>query len=74
MIGTLILVYLFSLAVYLAIAVIWIAGVISVIKTDESQVQQLPKLGWLLVVILLGPIGAGIWWMMGRKPSSAHTK
>lgn len=49
----------------LALAV-WAYCVFDVIATDESRVQHLPKLPWLLIVLLFPVIGAVAWLVLGR--------
>jgi hypothetical protein len=35
-------------------------------RTDESQVRNLPKWAWILIIILLGTIGPIAYWIAGR--------
>lgn len=34
--------------------------------TDASEIRNLPKWGWLLIIILIGTIGAIAYWIAGR--------
>ena len=36
-------------------------------RADESQIRNLPKWGWLLIIILLGPIGPIAYLVAGRN-------
>ena len=45
---------------------LWIFGIFDVITTESSSVRNLPKLAWVLLVIIIGPIGAGAWLFLGR--------
>ncbi|MCW2596505.1 MAG: hypothetical protein QOJ37_2609 [Pseudonocardiales bacterium] len=45
---------------------VWIFCIIDVITTPEKQVRNLPKLFWLLIVILLVDIGSIAWLFAGR--------
>lgn len=45
---------------------LWIFCLIDVITTDESQMRNLPKAAWLLVVLLLFDIGSIVWLVAGR--------
>ena len=45
---------------------IWIYCIFEVIASDASSVRNLPKLAWLVIVVLLGPIGALAWLFLGR--------
>ena len=35
-------------------------------RTDESQIRNLPKWGWILIIILIGTIGPIAYWIAGR--------
>lgn len=48
----------------------WIWALLDVISTDGSMCRNLPKLMWIILVVILGPIGALIWLLLGR-PSKA---
>ena len=50
----------------LAVVVFWIWCIFDVIATDESLVRNMPKLMWLLVVIILPTVGAVAWLVLGR--------
>ena len=44
----------------------WIWAIFDVIATDGDRCRNLPKLLWLVLVILLSTIGAAAWLMLGR--------
>jgi hypothetical protein len=46
--------------------VLWIYCIYDVITTDQSLVQHLPKLVWLLIVVLLSDLGSLLWLAFGR--------
>lgn len=46
---------------------LWIFCIIDVITTPESASRNLPKLAWLLIVILLMDIGSIAWLIAGRN-------
>ncbi|MFL6240382.1 MAG: PLD nuclease N-terminal domain-containing protein [Actinomycetes bacterium] len=50
----------------LAILALWFYCVLDVITTDEALVRNLPKMTWVLIVILLFDIGAIAWLIAGR--------
>ena len=35
-------------------------------RTDESQIRNLPKWGWILIIILIGTVGPIAYWVAGR--------
>lgn len=45
---------------------VWIFCIIDVITTPEQRIRNLPKLLWLLIVILLVDIGSIAWLIAGR--------
>ena len=49
----------------------WIWALIDCISSDSAMVRNLPKLGWLVIVILLFGIGAILWLLLGR-PLNKH--
>lgn len=51
---------------------LWVFCVLDVITTDESRVRNLPKLLWLVVVLLLPDIGSVAWLVAGRPRGRAH--
>jgi len=46
--------------------ILWIYCIYDVITTDEALVQHLPKLVWLLIVVLLADLGSLLWLAFGR--------
>ena len=50
---------------------LWLFCIIDVITTDESQCRNLPKLVWILLVLLLPDIGSIAWLVAGRQWASA---
>ncbi|WP_345542904.1 PLD nuclease N-terminal domain-containing protein [Microbacterium jejuense] len=45
---------------------IMIAALVDIIRRDEAQLRYLPKMGWVIVVILLPLIGTLLWFTIGR--------
>lgn len=50
----------------LVLVALWIFCILDVIATDEVLVRNLPKLLWLLVVIILPSVGSIAWLILGR--------
>jgi len=46
--------------------VLWIYCIYDVITTDDAIIRHLPKIVWLLIVILLSDIGSILWLALGR--------
>lgn len=51
---------------------LWLFCLIDVITTDEAHMRNLPKLAWVLIVLLLLDVGSILWLVAGRVwPSGA---
>ncbi|MGD0880132.1 MAG: PLDc N-terminal domain-containing protein [Acidimicrobiales bacterium] len=46
--------------------ILWIYCIYDVITTDDVLVQHLPKLVWLVLVVLLSDLGSLLWLAFGR--------
>lgn len=57
----------FDGALGIAVFCLWIFCLVDVIVTDESAARHLPKMLWLLVVLLL-PLVGSILWLAAGKP------
>lgn len=55
----------------LIIFVLWAYSVFDVIRTDEADMRNMPKVLWLLVVILIPPVGPVAWLALGRPEGTA---
>ncbi|WOC12265.1 PLDc N-terminal domain-containing protein [Gordonia sp. MP11Mi] len=55
----------------LIVLVVWVAALIDVIVAEEYRVRHLPKVVWLLIVILLPLVGSIIWFLVGRPEGAA---
>jgi hypothetical protein len=53
------------LALVLLAVTIW--AVIDAIQTEDSQVLFLPKLIWILLILLFPTVGAVAWFLTGRQ-------
>jgi Phospholipase_D-nuclease N-terminal len=56
----------------LLLLALWIFCIVDVITSNEWEVRNLPKMAWLLIVLLLPDIGSIIWLIAGR-PQGART-
>lgn len=45
---------------------LWLYCILDVITTPQTAVKHLPKLVWLLIVLLLADIGSIVWLFVGR--------
>jgi hypothetical protein len=46
--------------------VLWIYCIYDVITTDEAIIQHLPKVLWIIIVVLLSDLGSLLWLGLGR--------
>ena len=53
-------------ALGLALLVVWVFCIFEAITTDPARVRNLPKLAWVIVVIVLVDIGSILWLFAGR--------
>jgi len=58
----------------LALLAFWLYCLFDVITTPEEHVRNLPKVLWVLVVVLLITVGGLLWMLLGRPlQQQAHT-
>jgi len=57
----------------LVILALWVYCIFDVISTEQSRIQNLPKFIWLLIVVVIPPIGPIAWLLLGR-PRGASFK
>ena len=50
----------------IGVLVLWIYCIYDVITTDDAIIRHLPKVVWLLIVIVLSDIGSILWLALGR--------
>jgi hypothetical protein len=59
----------------LVVLCVWVYALLDVLTSDESQVRNLPKWGWLIVVLLFGEIAIGpLLWFVAGRPNGAATR
>jgi hypothetical protein len=51
--------------------VLVVVALIDCLSTDEYAVRNLPKLVWVLLILLFSPIGAIVWFVAGRPQHAA---
>jgi hypothetical protein len=57
-------------ALAIAIFALWVYCILDVIATEEALMRNMPKIFWLIVVIILPTVGSFAWLLLGR-PSNA---
>ncbi len=56
----------------LVLLAVWLFCIIDVITTPDAQIRNLPKLAWLLIVIVLVDLGSIAWLVAGRNWSGSN--
>ena len=56
--------------VFLVLLAFWVYALYDAITTNDVLVRNLPKVAWVIIIILLFEIGAAAWFLLGR-PSKA---
>jgi hypothetical protein len=51
---------------FVVMLAVWLFCLLDAITTDQSRVRHLPKVAWVLIVLLLFEIGALLWLIAGR--------
>ena len=55
----------------LLVIALMVGALVDIIKRDDAQVRFLPKMAWIIIVILLPLIGSLLWFAIGREYSEA---
>ncbi|WP_433654393.1 PLD nuclease N-terminal domain-containing protein [Nocardia sp. CA-128927] len=53
---------------------LWVYCLIDIITCPDAGIRHLPKLGWLIVVILVPTIGALLWLFVGRPVNEGRPR
>ncbi|MFD0417461.1 PLDc N-terminal domain-containing protein [Streptomyces sp. NPDC127108] len=58
---------------FLLVLAVWIYAFIDVLNTPEKEVRHLPKVVWVIIVLLFGEVLLGpiAWFVTGKKRASA---
>jgi hypothetical protein len=60
----------FWLFFFIANLILTAAALISCLSAEEGDVRGLPRVVWVIIILLFSPIGAIAWFFVGRTPSS----
>lgn len=50
---------------------VWIYTLVDVIGTPQATIRNLPKIAWLIVVLLFPLLGSAAWFILGRPEGRA---
>ncbi len=59
--------------VVVAVLVVFVYGLIDVIRTDSRQTKGISKPAWIVVQVVLPVIGAILWFLIGRPKGTRPT-
>ena len=55
------------MAFFVIITLVTVAVLVDVITKDDSQIQHLPKIAWIIIVLLFPIVGSLVWLLAGRE-------
>jgi hypothetical protein len=55
----------------IAYLALFLYTVLNVILTDATLIRNLPKVTWVLLLLLLGPVGVAAWFIAGRPQGAS---
>jgi hypothetical protein len=55
------------------LTLLWVFCIFDAITADESRVRNLPKMLWLLIVIVIPDVGSLLWLVAGRPVGAARS-
>jgi hypothetical protein len=59
-------------AIALVLIAFWIWAFFDVVVTESERCRRLPKLAWLVIVMLLADLGALLWVLIGRPTRTPY--
>ena len=57
-------------AMYALVAALWVYALVDCIRTPQARIRILPKVSWLVILVLCPVLGAIGWRNLGKR--SAH--
>jgi phospholipase D-like protein len=58
--------------IYLIVAVLYLYALVDCIRTPAARIRMLPKVGWLVVMVLFPILGAIGWRNLGKQSTPAE--
>ncbi|MEU9408269.1 PLD nuclease N-terminal domain-containing protein [Streptomyces sp. NPDC048281] len=59
-------------ALYLTVVALYVYALIDCVNTPSARIRTLPKVGWLVIMILFPLVGAVVWRNLGKRPATAE--
>lgn len=58
------------LFLFLADVALTAAALISCLATEQGRIRALPRVVWIIIILLFSPVGAIAWFVAGREPAA----
>jgi Phospholipase_D-nuclease N-terminal len=62
-----------GILLFLAYLAVLVVALIDCLSTDEAEIRNLPKIVWIVLILLFSPVGGIAWFMAGRPKDEAIT-
>ncbi|MFF5171388.1 PLD nuclease N-terminal domain-containing protein [Micromonospora sp. NPDC000089] len=59
---------------FLVEIVLGICALISCLSAEEGQIRALPRVAWVLIILLFPLVGSVVWFAAGREPGPARPR
>jgi hypothetical protein len=56
---------------FVLMAILWLYALFDALTSEPSKVRNLPKIGWVVIVLIGFEIGAVAWFLLGRPKNQA---
>lgn len=61
------------MAFFILNLILTVAALISCLSAEEGQIKALPRIAWVIIILLFSPIGAIVFFVVGRE-HAGHPK
>lgn len=52
--------------ILIVLSVVWLFALVEAISSDEAVIRNLPKMAWVILIVLAPPVGSIAWFIAGR--------
>jgi hypothetical protein len=59
-------------AIYLIVAALYVYALVDCVRTPAARIRMLPKVGWLVIMVLFPVLGAIGWRKLGKRSARAE--
>ncbi|MDX2649689.1 PLD nuclease N-terminal domain-containing protein [Streptomyces sp. PA03-1a] len=61
-------------AMYVIVAALYVYALVDCIRTPAARIRTLPKVGWLVIMVLFPIVGAIAWRNLGKRPAPVEVR